>query len=67
MPNCNFLVIRTSDIFILGIRLAAPVMVALLLTRVTLGIMARAFPQMNIFMVSMPLNIGIGFIVLGLT
>jgi flagellar biosynthetic protein FliR len=29
--------------------------------------MARAFPQMNIFMVSMPLNIGIGFIVLGLT
>jgi flagellar biosynthetic protein FliR len=62
-----FLVKGTSDIFILGIRLAAPVMVALLLTSVTLGIMARAFPQMNIFMVSMPLNIGIGFIVLGLT
>ena len=29
--------------------------------------MARAFPQMNIFMISMPLNIGIGFIVLGMT
>jgi flagellar biosynthetic protein FliR len=29
--------------------------------------MARAFPQMNIFMVSLPLNIGVGFIVLGLT
>jgi flagellar biosynthetic protein FliR len=63
----SFLIKSTSDIFILGIRLAAPVMVALLLTSVTLGIMARAFPQMNIFMVSMPLNIGIGFIVLGLT
>jgi flagellar biosynthetic protein FliR len=63
----SFLIKGTSDIFILGIRLAAPVMVALLLTSVTLGIMARAFPQMNIFMVSMPLNIGIGFIVLGLT
>ena len=62
-----FLIRGTSDIFVLGIRLAAPVMVALLLTSVTLGIMARAFPQMNIFMVSMPLNIGIGFIVLGLT
>ena len=62
-----FLVKGTSDIFILGIRLAAPVMVALLLTSVTLGIMARAFPQMNIFMVSMPLNIGIGFVVLGLS
>jgi len=63
----SFLVKGTADIFILGIRLAAPVMVALLLTSVTLGIMARAFPQMNIFMISMPLNIGIGFIVLGLT
>ncbi|MBT1071936.1 flagellar biosynthetic protein FliR [Pelotalea chapellei] len=63
----NFLTMKTADIMILGVRLAAPVMVALLLTSITLGIMARAFPQMNIFMVSMPLNIGIGFIVLGLT
>ena len=63
----SFIIKGTSDIFVLGLRLAAPVMVALLLTSVTLGIMARAFPQMNIFMVSMPLNIGIGFIVLGLT
>jgi flagellar biosynthetic protein FliR len=62
-----FLVKGSSEIFVLGIRLAAPVMVALLLTTVTLGIMARAFPQMNIFMVSMPLNIGIGFIVLGMS
>lgn len=62
-----FLIKGTSEILVLGVRLAAPVMVALLLTSVTLGIMARAFPQMNIFMVSMPLNIGIGFIVLGLT
>jgi flagellar biosynthetic protein FliR len=63
----SFLIKATSDIFILGVRLAAPVMIALLLTSVTLGIMARAFPQMNIFMISMPLNIGIGFLVLGLT
>lgn len=63
----NFLVSRTADIFIIGIRLAAPVMVALLLTTVALGIMARAFPQMNIFMVSMPLNIGLGLIIMGST
>ena len=62
-----FLIRGTTEILILGVRLAAPVMVALLLTSITLGIMARAFPQMNIFMVSLPLNIGIGFIVLGLT
>jgi flagellar biosynthetic protein FliR len=63
----NFLVMRTADIFIIGIRLAAPVMVALLLTTVALGVMARAFPQMNIFMISMPLNIGLGLIILGMT
>lgn len=62
----HFLVKATTDVFILGIRLAAPVM-ALLLTSVVLGIMARAFPQMNIFMVSFPLNIGLGFMVLGMT
>lgn len=62
-----FLVQRTADIFIIGIRLAAPVMVALLLTTVALGIMSRAFPQMNVFMISMPLNIGLGLIVLGMT
>ena len=63
----RFLVSGTADLFVLGIRIAAPVMVTLLLTSVVLGIMARAFPQMNIFMVSMPLNIGIGFMVLGMT
>jgi flagellar biosynthetic protein FliR len=62
-----FLIKSTADIMILGVRLAAPVMVALLLTSITLGVMARAFPQMNVFMVSMPLNIGIGFLVLGVT
>jgi len=61
------LVTATSGIFILAIKLAAPVMVALLAAGVVLGIMARSFPQMNIFMVSFPLNIGIGFLVLGLT
>ncbi len=63
----HFLVTRTADIFIIGVRLAAPVMVALLLANVALGIMARAFPQMNIFMISLPLHIGLGLIILGMT
>jgi flagellar biosynthetic protein FliR len=63
----SYLVRQATDIFIIGVRLAAPVMASLLLTSVALGIMARAFPQMNIFMISLPLNIGIGFVVLGLT
>jgi len=61
----SFLIQRTSDIFVIGVRLAAPVMVSLLLASVSLGIMARAFPQMNIFIISMPLNVGLGFLIMG--
>ncbi len=32
-----------------------------------LGVMARVFPQLNVFFLSFPLNIGIAFIVIGLT
>lgn len=63
----RFLVKASSELLMLGIRLAAPVMVTLLLTSVVLGVMARSFPQMNVFMVSFPLNIGLGFMVLGAT
>jgi flagellar biosynthesis protein FliR len=66
-PLLEFLTGTIGTIFILGIKLAAPVMVALLATTVVLGVMARSFPQMNVFMVSMPLNIGIGFLILGMS
>jgi len=63
----KFFTTTVSGIFLLGIKLAAPVMASLLAVTVMLGIMARVFPQMNVFMVSMPLNIGLGFIFLGLS
>jgi flagellar biosynthesis protein FliR len=61
----KFLIDASAGIFIIAIKLAAPVAVALLATSVALGIVARSFPAMNVFMVSMPLNIGIGFVILG--
>lgn len=61
----TFVVKLTSGIFVIAVKLAAPVAVALLATSVVLGIVARSFPAMNVFMVSMPLNIGLGFLVLG--
>jgi flagellar biosynthetic protein FliR len=63
----KFVITATTGVFILAIKLAAPVMVSLLAATVALGVMARSFPQMNIFMISFPLNIGLGFIVLGVT
>ena len=63
----TFFVATIGNVFVLAVKLAAPVMVALLATSVVLGIMARSFPQMNVFIVSMPLNIGIGFLILGIS
>lgn len=63
----KFLVDAGTGMFVIAIKLAAPVSVALLATTVALGIVARAFPAMNVFIVSMPLNIGIGFIILGIS
>ncbi|MGE5397855.1 MAG: flagellar biosynthetic protein FliR [Chitinophagales bacterium] len=46
--------------FLVAIKIAAPIVVALFIADVTLGFMARIVPQMNIFMVGMPLKIVLG-------
>ncbi len=49
-----------GDIFVLGTQIAAPALGALFITQVALGLLARVAPQMNVFMLSFPLNIAIG-------
>ena len=56
-----------STIFAAAIRFAAPVLGAVMLANVALGVLSRAAPQLNIFSVAFPLQIGIGLLVLGLT
>ncbi len=53
-------------IFIVAVKISLPVVVALLLTDVALGILARTMPQMNIFVVGMPGKIIVGIFVLSL-
>lgn len=62
-----YLMQLASHMFTLGVQLSAPVLVVLLLSGLILGILARVFPQLNVFMLSFPLNIGIGFVVISLT
>ena len=52
---------------ILSIQLVAPILALLILSSLILGIMSRVFPQLNVFMLSFPLNIGVSFIVMGMT
>lgn len=49
-----------------AVRTAAPVMVALLVTNVALGILTRAVPQLNAMMVALPLSAAAGLVTLGL-
>lgn len=56
----------TGGIFITGLKLALPVLFAILLTDVGLGILARTMPQMNIFVVGIPVKIIIGLFVLSI-
>ncbi len=57
----------SQAVFIIAIKVSAPVMAVLLFTNVAMGVVARTVPQMNVFMVAFPLQIAIGFIFLGLT
>ncbi|SHJ68411.1 flagellar biosynthetic protein FliR [Caminicella sporogenes DSM 14501] len=51
---------RTS--FIIGFKIAAPIIVTIFITNVLLGILSRSIPQMNVFIVGMPLKIFIGLL-----
>ncbi|MBM3461340.1 MAG: flagellar biosynthetic protein FliR [Armatimonadetes bacterium] len=51
---------KTGLIFTIGLQISAPVVAALFITQVGLGLLARVAPQMNVFMLSFPLNIMIG-------
>jgi flagellar biosynthetic protein FliR len=51
-------------VFKMAFQLAAPLVVAMFLTDLGLGMLARTAPQFNVFVIGIPLKIIIGFIVL---
>ena len=63
----GLLINRTGDIFRVGVMISAPVIVALLLTQFVMGLISKAIPTVNIFIVSFPLTIGIGLILSALS
>lgn len=61
------LVDLTRDMFVVAMKVSAPIIVALVFANIGLGLVARTVPQINIFIVGFPLQIAIGLIGLGLT
>lgn len=50
-------------LFTLSLRIALPIMAAVFLTDVALGIITRAVPQMNVFVIGFPVKIAVGLLV----
>lgn len=55
-----------QHMFIVAIKLSAPVLVAMILINVLLAMLGRAVSQINVFVLSFPLTIAGGLLVLGL-
>ena len=56
-----------AGMFQAAVKIGAPIIVTLLLLNIALGIIARTVPQMNIFIVGLPLRLGVGFLALAVT
>ncbi|MDH3445211.1 MAG: flagellar biosynthetic protein FliR [Deltaproteobacteria bacterium] len=58
------LVSSSAEIFTIALRISAPVVIGLFLSDIILGLIGRAIPQMNVFMVAQPLQFGLAILLL---
>ena len=59
----EFIVPLSASMFVSAIQLAAPIVVALLFSTMALGLIARTVPQVNVFIVSFPVNFYLGIVI----
>jgi flagellar biosynthetic protein FliR len=53
--------------FLIVFKIAAPVVVALFITNIGLAFMAKVAPQMNVFIVGLPIQVGVGLIMMAVS
>lgn len=56
----------SSGMFIMALKVAAPIMVTMLLIQLLLAVLGRAVAQINVFLLSFPITLSVGFFMLGL-
>lgn len=56
-----------GNLFVIAVKLAAPVLAVMMFIKIAMGILAKAAPQVNILMASFPLTIGIGLLFVALS
>lgn len=60
-------VLFLEQAFLIVLKIAAPPAVALFLVNLALGLMARVAPQMNVFVVGLPVQIGVGLLMMAVS
>lgn len=56
------LIFLFGNIFIIGLRIAIPIIGTLLLVSMSMGLFAKAAPQMNLLLIGFPISITVGFL-----
>jgi len=62
-----YLLKEYGTIFTTGVRIAAPVIIVLLLVSASMGVIVKTVPQLNVLVVGFPVKIGVGLITFGLS
>ncbi len=60
----DFFIRLFTSVFVIGFKIAAPVTAAIFVADVSLGVIAKAVPQVNVFVIGMPLKILLGLLVI---
>lgn len=63
----DFMLTLFGSVFAIGFKIAAPVIAAVLIADIALGVIAKAVPQVNVFIVGLPLKILLGLGVILIT
>ncbi len=56
----DYMIILSGEIFLIVLQIAGPVIAAIFLIDICLGIIAKTMPQMNVFIFGLPLKLGMG-------
>ena len=60
----NLLIDYSANVFVIAVKIAAPFLVSFFMVNIAEGVIARVIPQMQIFFVTQPLKLALGFLLL---
>ncbi|MBI4715207.1 MAG: flagellar biosynthetic protein FliR [Nitrospirae bacterium] len=66
-PLGDLLISLVGEMFVLAVKISAPVVVAVFITNVALNIVSRTVPQMNILVVGFPVTLAVGLLMMAMS